>query len=170
MYFIFFKQKAAYEIRPRDWSSDVCSSDLDDLAVRSRLPRMFPLELFSQSDVVVNLAVHAQHGARVAVDERLRAVLDVDYREPLVGDECVLAGVDAAPIGTAMAHARRHFQRLVAQHWRRLAYFEYADDTAHGRNSDCGGWRKFYNREFTGGSTGVFCYRSAIPVPRDGPG
>ena len=23
-----FKQKTAYEIRPRDWSSDVCSSDL----------------------------------------------------------------------------------------------------------------------------------------------
>ena len=26
--FFFFKQKTAYEIRPRDWSSDVCSSDL----------------------------------------------------------------------------------------------------------------------------------------------
>src|SRR5213596_3156463 len=28
MYFFFFKQKTAYEIRPCDWSSDVCSSDL----------------------------------------------------------------------------------------------------------------------------------------------
>src|ERR1043165_10069356 len=27
--FFFFKQKTAYEIRPRDWSSDVCSSDLE---------------------------------------------------------------------------------------------------------------------------------------------
>src|ERR1043165_2900971 len=27
-YVFFFKQKTAYEIRPRDWSSDVCSSDL----------------------------------------------------------------------------------------------------------------------------------------------
>src|ERR1051326_9532191 len=113
---------------------------------------MFPLELFSQSDVVVNLAVHAQHGARVAVDERLRAVLDVDNREPLVGDECALAGVDAAPIGTAMAHARRHFQRLVAQHWRRLAYFEYTDDTAHGRNSDCGGWGEIFKTGFSRGT------------------
>src|SRR5213596_3470436 len=26
--FFFFKQKTAYEIRPCDWSSDVCSSDL----------------------------------------------------------------------------------------------------------------------------------------------
>src|SRR6187431_3688896 len=27
--FFFFKQKTAYEITVRDWSSDVCSSDLD---------------------------------------------------------------------------------------------------------------------------------------------
>ena len=27
-YFFFFKQKTAYEIVSRDWSSDVCSSDL----------------------------------------------------------------------------------------------------------------------------------------------
>src|SRR3546814_10331833 len=28
MCFFFFKQKTAYEMRIRDWSSDVCSSDL----------------------------------------------------------------------------------------------------------------------------------------------
>ena len=28
--FFFFKQKTAYEIYQCDWSSDVCSSDLDD--------------------------------------------------------------------------------------------------------------------------------------------
>src|ERR1043166_7015925 len=28
MFFFFFKQKTAYEIPKRDWSSDVCSSDL----------------------------------------------------------------------------------------------------------------------------------------------
>src|SRR5881227_3389192 len=33
MFFFFFKQKTAYEITVRDWSSDVCSSDL------ARLPR-----------------------------------------------------------------------------------------------------------------------------------
>src|SRR3546814_5030268 len=31
--FFFFKQKTAYEMRISDWSSDVCSSDLDMLAV-----------------------------------------------------------------------------------------------------------------------------------------
>src|SRR3546814_5873426 len=28
IYFVFFKQKTAYELRISDWSSDVCSSDL----------------------------------------------------------------------------------------------------------------------------------------------
>ena len=28
LFFFFFKQKTAYEIRSCDWSSDVCSSDL----------------------------------------------------------------------------------------------------------------------------------------------
>src|SRR3546814_10803922 len=28
--FFFFKQKTAYEMRISDWSSDVCSSDLND--------------------------------------------------------------------------------------------------------------------------------------------
>src|SRR3546814_3297519 len=28
MFFFFFKQKTAYELRISDWSSDVCSSDL----------------------------------------------------------------------------------------------------------------------------------------------
>src|SRR3546814_8145758 len=49
--FFFFKQKTAYELRIRDWSSDVCSSDLqrrvesepviewDDLVARDRQGR-----------------------------------------------------------------------------------------------------------------------------------
>ena len=31
--FFFFKQKTAYEMCGRDWSSDVCSSDLDCIAM-----------------------------------------------------------------------------------------------------------------------------------------
>src|SRR3546814_8629999 len=37
MYFFFFKQKTAYEMRISDWSSDVCSSDLPALAVAASL-------------------------------------------------------------------------------------------------------------------------------------
>ena len=31
IYIFFFKQKTAYEIGTGDWSSDVCSSDLDNI-------------------------------------------------------------------------------------------------------------------------------------------
>src|SRR3546814_8818696 len=31
--FFFIRQKTAYEMRIRDWSTDVCSSDLPDMAV-----------------------------------------------------------------------------------------------------------------------------------------
>src|SRR3546814_10902887 len=34
--FFFFKQKTAYEMRISDWSSDVCSSDLDDAIGETR--------------------------------------------------------------------------------------------------------------------------------------
>src|SRR3546814_7565556 len=34
MLFVFFKQKTAYEMRISDWSSDVCSSDLNSGFIR----------------------------------------------------------------------------------------------------------------------------------------
>src|SRR3546814_2559534 len=34
--FFFFKQKTAYEMRISDWSSDVCSSDLQGIAISGR--------------------------------------------------------------------------------------------------------------------------------------
>src|SRR3546814_6813485 len=36
----FFKQKTAYEMRISDWSSDVCSSDLDELQAVGRIDRI----------------------------------------------------------------------------------------------------------------------------------
>src|SRR3546814_5873199 len=36
--FFFFKQKTAYEMRISDWSSDVCSSDLDPAIVDEQSP------------------------------------------------------------------------------------------------------------------------------------
>src|SRR3546814_8086881 len=39
MCFLFFKQKTAYEVRIRDWSADVCSSDL--LSLLETGPRHF---------------------------------------------------------------------------------------------------------------------------------
>src|SRR3546814_9474159 len=36
MNFLFFKQKTAYEMRISDWSSDVCSSDLEIIEATER--------------------------------------------------------------------------------------------------------------------------------------
>src|SRR3546814_1831265 len=37
LFFFFFKQKTAYEMRISDWSSDVCSSDLQRLWIENRV-------------------------------------------------------------------------------------------------------------------------------------
>src|SRR3546814_11361988 len=39
IFFFFFKQKTAYEMRISDGSSDVCSSDLDAIAPKDRVER-----------------------------------------------------------------------------------------------------------------------------------
>src|SRR3546814_11046490 len=39
-FFFFFKQKTAYEMRISDWSSDVCSSDLDIARASSGKPTL----------------------------------------------------------------------------------------------------------------------------------
>src|SRR3546814_3987277 len=42
IFFFFFKQKTAYEMRISDWSSDVCSSDLAGRCVIRRRHRYMP--------------------------------------------------------------------------------------------------------------------------------
>src|SRR3546814_10853666 len=58
MYFFFFKQKTAYEMRISDWSSDVCSSDL----------------LADERALAEQVLVHVGHRARVRIDARLATV------------------------------------------------------------------------------------------------
>src|SRR3546814_9111731 len=71
MFFFFFKQKTAYEMRISDWSSDVCSSDLDvrqleaimrDRSVSSSKPR----SNFSSLNVKTRYRrVHSSIGASI---------------------------------------------------------------------------------------------------------
>ena len=53
--FFFFKQKTAYEIVSRDWSSDVCSSDLDELGL------LVPGSTSAYEASSSNVAVHGGH-------------------------------------------------------------------------------------------------------------
>src|SRR3546814_5808573 len=66
--FFIFKQKTAYEMRISDWSSDVCSSDLDNVLLA---------EGFTDDEVHAGFTVYAAVGC----DER--------SEERRVGKECV---------------------------------------------------------------------------------
>src|SRR3546814_9526494 len=71
MCFFFFKQKTAYEMRISDWSSDVCSSDLD--RHRNLDPRLVEIEFlddaveareraFEHLDLIADLVIDADLG------------------------------------------------------------------------------------------------------------
>src|SRR3546814_1932299 len=67
MYFFCFKQKAAYEMRSSDWSSDVCSSDHvagDEVAADEKgLHQALGLRLLGRAEVDAPLAAVAQQVA-----------------------------------------------------------------------------------------------------------
>src|SRR3546814_11667903 len=78
----FFKQKTAYDVRISDWSSDVCSSDLDRLR-KTQLPALSPL----RHQVDVPRASKLVHGYRRPARNNARKERRSDERS--VGKECV---------------------------------------------------------------------------------
>src|SRR3546814_3284776 len=84
----FFKQKTAYEMRISDWSSDVCSSDLGDLArgqagqVVGLLDHGHAVDEVDEADETGDLR-HDRVVMRIPVRDRLRS------EERRVGKECV---------------------------------------------------------------------------------
>src|SRR3546814_1348690 len=82
-FFFFFKQKTAYEMRISDWSSDVCSSDLQRQAEHRAVVAVDPVD----------------EGCRVAVDGE-----PAGHREGLLGGE---VGVHLRGGGRARSEERR---------------------------------------------------------------
>src|SRR3546814_3138103 len=79
LFFFFFKQKTAYEMRISDWSSDVCSSDLrGDLVPRTdgtvTYGQLFALQPFGNGVIVMDLT-----GAQL---KRLLEQQFIDAKEP----------------------------------------------------------------------------------------
>src|SRR3546814_12083069 len=84
MYFFFFKQKTAYEMRISDWSSDVCSSDLNRIAADRETHTSRPSRSASARDRTARIRVHRSGGSgnwRPAARRR--------SEERRVGKECV---------------------------------------------------------------------------------
>src|SRR3546814_10281079 len=61
--FFFFKQKTAYEMRISDWSSDMCSSDLDE--------RRLPAEPLGQQDQTGQDKAGRRHLREPEAEDRL---------------------------------------------------------------------------------------------------
>src|SRR3546814_4204143 len=79
VFFFFFKQKTAYEMRISDWSSDVCSSDLRLLEAR-------PVVEVSLGDFVLS---GGEIAAYALIDAVVRLLPGVRSEERRVGKECV---------------------------------------------------------------------------------
>ena len=77
LFFFFFKQKTAYEIYQCDWSSDVCSSDLDMKKAKGMLEHPWikrnkrwtsELKLMIKTGEKAELQALAKHGITFMTD------------------------------------------------------------------------------------------------------
>src|SRR3546814_3849214 len=72
IFFFFFKQKTAYEMRISDWSSDVCSSDLHVNFKGGRLTNV-EIDMLLANDIADKIAEISDWPAWQAVKEIGRA-------------------------------------------------------------------------------------------------
>src|SRR3546814_9502217 len=87
--FFFFKQKTAYEMRISDWSSDVCSSDLEVAALNSKVALLTQsVQALRQEEYDLNREQQKRESLRAK--EAQFATLDLfRSEERRVGQECV---------------------------------------------------------------------------------
>src|SRR3546814_6680708 len=76
--FFFFQQKTAYEVRISDWSSDVCSSDLDEELPLGHQEDALPVRLHGlalrRGQPAEAAALHDRRLGRIAEVMQVRAV------------------------------------------------------------------------------------------------
>src|SRR3546814_21125717 len=83
MFCFFFKQKTAYEMRISDWSSDVCSSDLDTRRALAAIAIALASALFFTLTYVLN-PVSATEGGHWAWPASLRYLITLPLLLPLM--------------------------------------------------------------------------------------
>src|SRR3546814_1069308 len=80
MLICFFKQKTAYEMRISDWSSDVCSSDLQETALGTVDPAHLRRAEAGVVETHMNLLMQAQRQGASPAQPRMRHILDRQVR------------------------------------------------------------------------------------------
>src|SRR3546814_5480265 len=115
-WFLFCKQKAAYEMRISDWSSDVCSSDLE-IGQQAEEPR--PLDGLGEDALLLgrHRGDAARHDLAALGNEALQQlhVLVVDLRRVGAGERAGLAAAEERP-PAGLAAVDRKSTRLNSSH------------------------------------------------------
>src|SRR5215510_12403277 len=78
MCFFFFSSRRRHTRWPRDWSSDVCSSDLDELRRMDWVPRSVHTKARKVQAVMQQIE---QAKGRVATDEEMARALKISVEE-----------------------------------------------------------------------------------------
>src|SRR3546814_4646436 len=111
--FFLFKQKTAYEMRISDWSSDVCSSDLQDFAFHQAIVEA------TQNPHFIALSSHLEQGARRVIRQartntKIRHVgmIEAVQEEHQVIFDAIKAGDPDAAALAAETHLKHAAQRL----------------------------------------------------------
>src|SRR3546814_2775183 len=91
--FCCFKQKTAYEMRISDWSSDVCSSDLEPTPATPTAPLLTPAspnaaQLATKADQM-QVTLKPSEAAEIKLDMRKGATVNYRSEERRVGKESV---------------------------------------------------------------------------------
>src|SRR5216110_3782528 len=122
-FFFFFKQKTAYEISSRDWSSDVCSSDLlyrtnaqsralEDALRRDTIPyRLVGSVRFYDRREIRDLMAYLKLIANPSDEEAFRRAISVPKRG--IGDttvDALAARAREAKVSLSEAAAREDLQ------------------------------------------------------------
>src|SRR3546814_7155336 len=109
MVFFFFKQKTAYEMRISDWSSDVCSSDLDALKNQ--------IAMLNDETEVYNAAAYYVGVNKCTEDSKeAQKILDVlEAQKPFVATYNSDGTIDRLAAGEVLAQDRKS-TRLNSSH------------------------------------------------------
>src|SRR3546814_8239326 len=84
VFFFFFKQKTAYEMRISDWSSDVCSSDL---GVRTAIDQQRQCDIVEHAAIGQQPVILEYHPDLASMQRHTPAAHRSEERR--VGKECV---------------------------------------------------------------------------------
>ena len=102
----------------------------DGLAIGCGLERVVR-QLAPEGFVIVDLPVDRQDQVASGICQGLSAMLNINNRKPLVGEDCVFVGKNAAPVRPSVAQKARHRHRPFAKRYRITVNIQNASDATH---------------------------------------